>query len=329
LSRIEKIKIEQAIGKLLAHDVTLIDIREKFKGPLFKKGYVIQEEDIEKFKRLGKEHVYIINLSPDEIHEDDAAIELAESLMREGTYRDRQPSEGKVNIYSSFKGLTRIDREKLLQFNLLKVPSCPTLPSNKVVKKGQKVASVRIVGLFTSKKIIEKAKEIVKGGIVSVRPFLKKNIGIIATGNEVFYGKIEDTFTPRLNQKIKSTYNCNIAYTAKAPDKKEVIETEIEKSIQIGCDVILITGGTSVDPDDVTYLAIKNKAKTFSRGLPIQPGNYLSIGYIGNVAILGIPAGAVYSSRSSLDFILPHIAIGEKLTEKEIYDLGYGGLLQS
>ena len=130
-----------------------------------------------------------------------------------------------------------------------------------------------------------------------------------------------------MNQKIKSTYNCNIAYTAKAPDKKEAIEAEIEKSMQIGCDVILITGGTSVDPDDVTYLAIKDKTKTFSRGLPIQPGNYLSIGYIGNVAILAIPAGAVYSSRSSLDFILPHIAIGEKLTEKEIYDLGYGGLL--
>ncbi len=327
MSRIEKIKIEQAIGKPLAHDVTLVDMEKGFKGPLFKRGYIIQKGDVEKFKRLGKEHVYTIDLSPDEIHEDDAAVELAESLMGEGTYRDKQPSEGKINIYSSFKGLTKVDREKLLQFNLLKIPSCPTLPSNKIVEKGQKIASVRILGLFTSRKIIERAKEIARGGIVSVKPFLEKNTGIITTGNEVFYGRIKDTFTPLLKRKIKSICNCNVIHTAKAPDKKEVIEMEIEKFIKLGCEVILITGGTSVDPDDVTYLAIKDKVKTFFRGLPVQPGNYLSIGYVEKVVILGIPAGAIYSSRSSLDLILPRIATGEKPTEEEIYNLGYGGLL--
>ncbi|MCD6223625.1 MAG: molybdopterin-binding protein [Deltaproteobacteria bacterium] len=327
MSRIEKIKIEQAIGKTLIHDITLIDIKQKLKGPIFRKGHIIQEQDIEKFKQLGKEHVYTINLSAGEIHEDDAAIELAKSLMGKGTYRDEYPSEGKINIYACFKGLTKINREKLLQFNLLKIPSCPTLVSNKIVKKGQKIASVRIIGLYTLKKTIERARKIVEGGIISVKPFLKEKIGIIATGNEVFYKKIEDTFTPRLKERLMKTYDSKILYTSKAPDKKDLIKKEIERAVHIGCEVILITAGTSVDPDDVTFKVIREMSEDFSRGVPLQPGNYLSVGYIKDIVILGVPAGAVYSSKSSLDFILPRILTGEKMSKREIYELGYGGLL--
>ncbi|MEO2082511.1 MAG: molybdopterin-binding protein, partial [Desulfurobacteriaceae bacterium] len=198
-----KVKVEDAVGMVLVHDVTEVDLERNYKGRAFKKGHVIRPEDVEKLKRLGKDYVYVLELSPNEIHEDEAAVLLAEAIMGENTYRDEEPREGKINIYSSVFGVVKVDVEKLFRFNMVGEPSCPTIHSDMYVKPGEKVAAVRIISLVAPRKEVEEAVRIAGDGIVRVVPFEEKRAGIIITGNEVYYGRIEDKFYERLKPKLE------------------------------------------------------------------------------------------------------------------------------
>ncbi|MCF6246019.1 MAG: molybdopterin-binding protein [Desulfobacula sp.] len=324
---LKKIRVQDAVGEALSHDITEIRPGE-FKGAAFRKGHTVCDEDIYHLQKLGKNHLYLINLDKDEIHENQAASILANGLAGKGiTWKD-DPKEGKISLYAKTDGLLIVDKANLAAFNMVDEVMCASLHSYTLVKKGRQVAATRAIPLVMKRAPVERAAEIARqnNGIVSVQQFKNKKIGIIITGNEVFHGLIDDKFAPILNKKVKA-FRSTVLGIEFAPDDKFFIQQAIKKHIDNNCDLILLSGGMSVDPDDVTRQGIKLAgAKEMHYGAAALPGAMFMVAYIGKLPLLGVPACGLHHKATVLDLILPRILIGEHIGKKELAFIGHGGL---
>jgi len=331
------IPVNEAVGTVLSHDITEIRPGE-FKGRAFKKGHIVREEDIEHLRRIGKEHLYILEIKDDEMHENDAADAMANALAGEGVRLSGEANEGKINLVAEKDGLLKVNREALLSFNMLGEVSCATVHNNTVVKKAQLLAGTRAVPLMVKRSIVEDAVKIAKdaGSILTVKEIRKPKAGVVITGNEVYHGKIKDAFEPVIRKKIEAVGG-EVAGLHFAPDDAEFIETRIKELIADGADLIITTGGMSVDPDDVTRFAIRNiGVEELHYGSPVLPGSMFLVAYVSGeetdsetsslIPILGIPACGMYASITVFDLVLPRVLTGGKIGRKEIAELGHGGL---
>lgn len=323
--KMKVIKTEEAIGMVLGHDVTEI-VPGEFKGVAFKKGHVIQLEDIERFLRIGKEHLYIMELSEDELHEDDAINKLGEYYCGDGVYFT-EPSEGKINIQAKYKGLLKINRDLLDELNELGDIIVATIHGNRTIEKDELIGGSRIIPLVIDKAKINEAVDILKekGKLFEVKPFKKYNAAIIVTGSEVYKGRIKDRFGPVVEKKLKE-FNVKIIYKNIVPDELSIIKNTIQEAKNDGADLIVVTGGMSVDPDDKTPGAIKESgAEIVSYGTPVLPGAMLLVSYLDGIPVLGLPGCVMFSHRTAFDILLPRIMAGERIVRKDITRLGYGG----
>jgi molybdenum cofactor synthesis domain-containing protein len=334
------IPVTEAVGTVLAHDITEIRQNE-FKGRAFKKGHVVREEDVCRLQRLGKEHLFVLSIGGDEMHEDDAAHALAAALMGEGVAIRGEPKEGKITIVAEKDGLLRINKESLLQFNMTGEVMCATLHDNTLVRKGQVVAGTRAIPLVVKKEAVTAAVDAAGQGekTIRVKELRKPRAGIVITGNEVYYGKIEDAFAPVIADKIKS-FGGEVVGLYYAPDEESFIESRLRELIDAGADLLVTTGGMSVDPDDVTRFAIRRLGvEDMIYGSAVLPGAMFLVAYLtppdpplvkggkgGMIPILGIPACGMYAKATVFDLVLPRILAGEKIGRYELAELGHGGL---
>lgn len=326
----KSVPVEDAIGMVIPHDITEI-VKDVKKGTAFKKGHIIKREDIAHLKRLGKDNIYALNLGKDDVHENEAASLLAEGLAGSNIYYDDNPEEGKIALKAECDGILKIDKEPLFSFNMLGVVMCSTLHSNTPVKKGEIVAGTRLIPLVTSRQTIDAALEITRSspGIVSVKPLKKVKIGLVITGNEVFYGRIEDRFEEVLREKAAALSSV-VSIVKKAPDDIKYIANEIKYCIESGADIVITSGGMSVDPDDLTREAIIQAGATdVAYGTPVLPGAMFLSGRIGEIPILGLPACGMYHKITVFDLVLPRLLSGEKIGRKELAALGHGGLCRN
>ncbi len=341
---VKTIPLNKAVGTVLAHDITEIRPSE-FKGRAFKKGHVIREEDICHLQRLGKENLFVLSIADDEMHEDDAAYAMADALMGKGLKIEGEPREGKINIIAERNGLLKVNKDALLEFNMLGDVMCATLHNNTVVKKGQIVAGTRAIPLVVKQNVVEKAVAIannVRGqgrGIIEVKEIRNPKVGIVITGNEVYYGRIKDAFAPIITQKIEELGG-NIVGVYYAPDDEAFIEARLKELIEAGADLLITTGGMSVDPDDVTRFAIRNLgAVDITYGSAVLPGAMFLVAYIetgvskepipnsqSQIPVLGIPACGMYHRSTIFDLVLPRVLAGERIGRKELAEFGHGGL---
>jgi len=330
-----KISVEESIGAVLVHDITEIRAGE-FKGRAFKKGHIVREEDVCHLRRLGKENLFVLNIAEDEMHENDAAYSLANALLGEGVIIEGEPKEGKINIIADKDGLLKINKDALLEFNMLGAVMCATLHNNTLVRKGQSVGGTRAIPLIVKKDIVQAAVSIGEkaGKIIHVREIRKPKVGIVITGNEVYYGKIKDAFAPVITKKIHAVGGeiVGIYYT---PDDESFIHARLRELINADADLLIITGGMSVDPDDVSRFAVRNLGATdITYGSAVLPGAMFLVAYLGldgkpSIPIIGIPACGMYAKRTIFDLILPRILTGERIGRKELAELGHGGLCMS
>jgi hypothetical protein len=327
-----KIPVQESIGAVLAHDVTEIRPGE-FKGRAFKRGHVIREEDVCHLQRLGKENLFVLNISEDEMHEDDAAYALSNALMGGGVEIKGEPKEGKIEIIAERDGLLKINKEALLEFNMLGDIMCATLHNNTLVRKGQSVGGTRAVPLIVRKDVVQAAVRICEkaGKIVHVREIRKPKAGIVITGNEVYYGRIKDAFAPVISNKIDKVGG-EIVGIYYAPDDEAFIELRLRELISAGADLLITTGGMSVDPDDVTRFAIRNiGVKDIAYGSAVLPGAMFLAAYMDidggpSIPVLGIPACGMYAKVTIFDLVLPRVLAGERIGRRELAELGHGGL---
>jgi len=324
---LKKIKVEEAVGTNLAHDITEIRPGE-FKGAAFQKGHTVCDEDICHLQKLGKNHLYLIDLAADEIHENQAAAILARGLSGEGIAWKDEPREGKIRLHADRDGLLTVDTAALAAFNMVDEVMCATVHSHSLVKKGELVAATRAIPLVMKRAPVERAAAIASGavGIISVRALKKAKVGLIVTGNEVYHGLIEDRFAPILTKKI-TCLGSRVNGVEFVPDDTAAIQRAIESHLENGCELILLSGGMSVDPDDVTRKGIRQAgADEVYYGAAVLPGAMFLVAYIRGVPLLGVPACGLHHRVTVLDLVLPRILAGEHIGKKELAFIGHGGL---
>lgn len=349
-SLMKTVPLHNAVGMVLVHDITEIRLGE-FKGRAFKKGHIIRKEDINHLKRLGKERLFVLNISDDEMHEDEAAYILAKSLKGNGVELQGEPSEGKINLIAGRDGLLKINKDVLLELNMLGDVMCATFHNNTFVRKGQIIAGTRAIPLVIKKSFIEKAVWITNkmrktgfnsqgSGVIKVKEIKSPKAGVVITGNEVYHGRIKDAFAPVIEKKIRAL-NGEIIDVFYSPDDEFYIEKRLLQLIDAGADLLIVTGGMSVDPDDVTRFAIRKLGvKEAYYGSAVLPGAMFLVAYLENnsvknkvsketnqtVPILGIPACGMYHETTVFDLVLPRILAGEHIGRKELAETGHGGL---
>ncbi|MDR1704958.1 MAG: molybdopterin-binding protein [Clostridiales bacterium] len=323
------IKTIDAAGQVLCHDITRI-VRGETKGPAFRKGHIITEADIPALLDMGKEHVYIWELAPGQLHENDAA-EILCGICRGAHISRSEVKEGKIDLTAETDGLFTLDKDKLNRINSLGQIAIAARHDNFPVKAGDALAGMRVVPLVIRGERLNAAREI-GGGVplMGVLPYKVKKAGVVTTGSEVLNGRIADAFTPVIEEKL-AEYGTGVLMRSLPGDDPARITAACMEMIGAGMDIVICTGGMSVDPDDRTPLAIKNTgARVVSYGAPVLPGSMFMLAYYaapqGDVPILGLPGCVMYSKRTIFDLVLPRILAGVKISAENISGMGAGGL---
>jgi len=342
----KEIRTQDAIGHIISHDITRI-IPGGEKGVAFKKGHVVRAEDIDTLLKIGKSHLYVWENDGTLLHENEAAQVLAD-LVAGDEFRKGEVKEGKIEIFAGQDGILKVDKEKLAALNGFDEVMVATRHDLSPVKKGDKLCGTRIIPLAISWERMDEVARAVgveptkiadteKAGaeaagavtVLSVLPYKKMKAAIVTTGSEVFEGLIEDGFSPIVKEKLAEFETENIGHLT-VPDNPEMTTNAILRMIEKGADLVLVTGGMSVDPDDRTPLAIKKTgAEVISYGAPVLPGAMFMVAYIGDTAILGLPGCVMHSKRTILDIILPRVMAGIRVSKADINALAPGGLCLS
>ena len=325
----KEIRTVDAVGQILCHDITQI-IKDQKKGVLFKKGHVVREEDIPALLSVGKEHLFVWEKKEGMLHENEAA-EILYKISAGEHMHGSEIKEGKIELIADCDGLLKIRRDALQAVNSLGEMMIASRHGDFPVRKGEKIAGTRIIPLVIEKEKMDRAEETVgESPIFSILPFQNKKAGIVTTGSEVQKGLIKDTFTPVLREKLDE-YACSVVgQTTPGDDRKQITE-DILKFIREGADLVICSGGMSVDPDDRTPGAIKDTgAEIVTYGAPVLPGAMLLLAYYKTedrtVPILGLPGCVMYAKRTVFDLILPRVMADDRICAKEISAYGEGGL---
>ncbi len=322
-----KINVEEAVGTRLAHDITEIRPGE-FKGPSFRRGHKVEEQDVCRLMRLGKRHLYTLDLKADQIHEDDAVVELATALAGPGITFGRAPSEGKLQLQAAYTGLLKINTQALVAFNLISDVMCAAMHDNVPVSQGQIVAGTRAIPLVIERQVLNEAVALARkqAPIFSVKAYHLKNARLVITGNEVYEGLIEDRFEAIVKDKL-AAFGASLRETVMLPDDPELIANTVRRFSAADTDMIITTGGMSVDPDDMTRHGIRRAGvDTLHYGAAVLPGAMFQLAYKGTMPIVGIPACGLYHQITIFDLVLPRLLAGEILDNRDLARFAVGGL---
>jgi len=328
LPSLKKKRVEDAVGLHLAHDITVIDTDRK--EILFKKGHKIREEDIEPLKKTGKFFVYVsedLDTIKGYVHEDELTTTIANESIGENL-KVSPPGEGKVKVFSTIKGLLKVNVEGLEKLNRIFGVKFATLYTNTVVQENEIVAYVGFGPLFAPRDDFEKALEIIEKEkpIIEVKKFHRLKVGLIVTGTEIYNGLIKDKFTPMFREKLRA-FDSDIAMHAILPDDEDLIRDKILEFIEEGCDLVVVSGGLAVDPDDRTTFAIQNTgAEVEFYGAPYFPGSSIMLAYYNGIPIYGTTASPIFYKWTTLDILLPRFFAKDRIRREEIVKLGHGGL---
>lgn len=324
------IKTENAVGHVLCHDITQI-IKGVTKDAVFCKGHIVTEEDIPVLLSVGKENLYVWEKEEGMLHENDAA-EILRQICQGEHMHPSDVKEGKIELIADIDGVLKIEREKLRKVNSLGEMMIASRHGDFPVKKGDKLAGTRVIPLVISEEKMQQAKDVTAGGaIFNILPYKKKKAGIVTTGSEVYYHRIKDTFTPVIEEKL-AEYDIEIGGHEICNDDPQMIENAIRSLLADGCNMIVCTGGMSVDPDDRTPYAIRQvTGEIVSYGAPVLPGAMFLLAYYREegkeaIPVLGLPGCVMYSKRTIFDLVLPRLTVGEILTAEDLNTLGEGGL---
>ena len=319
------IPVEQAVGLPFAHDITEI-VPGKHKGPAFRRGHLIRQEDVAKLLDVGKANIYVMELENDELHEEDAALRLAKAAAGDNLELT-DPSEGRINLVAKIPGLLKVDADLLCRMNSLGDLMLATLPTNWYVKKGTVVAGTRTIPVVVKEELIQRAEALCKEKpIVTLLPMPSKRVHLVVTGSEVFTGRIKDGFEPVVSRKV-GEMGSSVESVKIAPDDPDVIAGHIKDAKRAGADVILVSGGMSVDPDDKTPEGIRRSgAKVETHGFPVLPGSMFLMAYIDQTPVMGLSGCVLHDPFTAFDALLPRLLAGEKITRADIMAMGHGGL---
>ena len=324
---VTRINVEDAVGTRLAHDITEI-LPGASKGPAFRRGHRVREGDVCRLMRLGKRHLYILDLKDHQVHEDNAVMELAAAMAGPGVTFGREPKEGKLQLLAAYTGLLKINKEALVAFNLIPDVMCASLHDNLPVEKGQIVAGTRAIPLIIERPELDRAVALARdqGPIFSIKAYHRRKVRLLITGNEVYDGLIEDRFEAIVSRKL-AALGAALLETVIAPDDAGRIADILRRFAAADTEMIITTGGMSVDPDDVTRHGIRMAGvDSLHYGAAVLPGAMFLLAYRNGVPIVGLPACGLYHPTTVFDLVLPRLLAGERLDETDLARFAVGGM---
>ncbi|MFO7749443.1 MAG: molybdopterin-binding protein [Desulfobacteraceae bacterium] len=320
----ESVPVKQAVGMTLCHDVTQI-VPDLFKGPAFRKGHIIQEEDVPKLLEIGKEHIYVAGLDGG-IHEDAAAERIARAAAGGGLALS-DPCEGKVNFTATRSGLLKIDVDALNRINTIPDIMFATLHGNRQVTEGTPVAGTRIIPLTIPEPGLEQVEAVCQEAfpLLEIKPFRPHKVGLVTTGSEIYNGRIKDGFGPVLEKKFEKLNSAIFRQILVSDDMAMTVDA-IHELIHGGAEMIAVTGGMSVDPDDRTPASIRAAGGSIvTYGAPVLPGAMFMLAHIGKIPVIGLPGCVMFYRASIFDLVVPRLLAGEEVTGSDITAMGHGG----
>lgn len=320
------IETQKAVGHVLCHDMTQI-IPGVSKGPRFRKGHVVTEEDIPVLLSMGKENLYVWEMEPGMLHENDAAERLCALCLGDNMERS-EAKEGKIELTAAQDGVFLVDTQRLNAVNSIDDIMIATRRGGGAVHKGDKLCGTRVIPLVIPEEKLQKAEEAAGDTpLLSLLPYKLKKAGVITTGSEVAKGRIEDRFTPVIEQKL-APFGITMTEHMVVDDEMDHLLEALAEMKKKDVDIILCTGGMSVDPDDNTPGAIRRSgAQIITYGAPVLPGAMFLLGYYEDGRpVLGLPGCVMYAAATIFDLVLPRIAAGVRLTKQDFVVLGEGGL---
>jgi len=324
---LRKVPVAEAVGLELGHDITEIRPERGVKRRALRRGHRITAADVDLLADLGKTAVFVREGDEEDVHEDDAALAVAPRVAGPGIVHDAEPCEGRIAFRAGTAGVLRVAADRLLEIHRLGVPALPTLPADYPVRPGQTVAAFRIIPLTCTRALLDAVLAQLAAPLLHVDPYRVREAAVVVTGTEVHSGRIKDAFIPNLRARL-AAFDVEVAVAEILPDDRPLIAAAVAAAAD-RCGLVLVTGGTSVDPDDVTAAAMADAGVDVTvRGVPLQPGNNLTIGYRGDAVVCGVPAGALMSRATALDVFLPRLLAGEHITRDQVARLGLGGLAQ-
>jgi molybdenum cofactor synthesis domain-containing protein len=323
---LKKVKLEEAVGMAIGHDVTRV-VPGEYKGAAFRRGHIIRQEDIPLLLSMGKEHIYVIEEEEGEVHEEAAALRLAKAVA--GPEMEiSQPKEGRINIKSTIPGLLKVNVPLLNEVNSVPDISLATRHRNTVCQPGTMVAGTKIIPLYTAEANIRKVEALChnQGKVISIIPFKSKKVSIVITGSEVYKGRIKDKFGDYIKSKVEAL-GSRVYHKTIVPDDEELIAKAILEMKDKGAEVIVVCGGLSVDPDDVSVEGVERSgASIVSYGAPVMPGAMFLYAMLEDIPVLGAPAAVIFNDTTIIDVILPRVLAGEPISRQDIIEMGHGGL---
>ena len=322
----KKVNIEDAAGMRLAHDMTQI-IPGQYKGAAFRKGQIVRKSDLPRLLDMGKKQIYVLQIPAGALHENEAARRIARAVTGKGIAL-QGPREGKINFIAKRTGFFQVNGAALKKINAIGDLILATRHHGSIVEKGELVAGTRAIPLVISAGKIEKAESIARKAspVLEILPLRKKKVGILVTGTELFEGRIKDRSAGVVKEKVEAL-GSQVIRKQIVPDDPAGIAATIKKMKTAGCQLIVATGGLSVDPDDVTLEGIKKSgARVTFYGAPVLPGSMFALAYLGKTAIMGAPACVVHDRITALDLMLPPVLAGIPVTRAQVAALGHGGL---
>jgi len=325
----QSVPVKEAVGMTLCHDITEI-CPGKYKKVAFARGHIVKEEDIEHLLRIGKEHLFIWDDKSGLVHEDDAALRISK-VISGSNVEYGQPKEGRVNFLARQQGLLKINIELLNRLNSIPDVVIATAHTLQEVAKGKMLAGTRVIPLAVKESTVRAVEDCCKdtGALLNVLPFKSYKVGIVTTGSEVYTGKIKDAFTPILSKKLNE-WGSVVHYATIVPDETTQTVQAINMALNSGADLITVTGGMSVDPDDKTPAAIREIASdVIMYGAPVFPGAMFMLAYKDSIPILGLPGCVMYHRASIFDLVMPRILAGIRITKHDITSFAHGGLCES
>ena len=314
---------------MLCHDLTRV-VRGGEKGARFKKGHIVREEDIPLLLSMGKEQLYVWEKPEGFVHEDDAA-EALDALCRGEHIARAGPHEGKIEHFAEIDGLFRVNRAALDAINAIEGLAVATRADYSTVKKGELVAAMKAIPLLIAQECLSRAREASPQPLLRLRPYTLRRAAVVCTGSEIERGLIEDTFTPVVREKLRA-FGIETIFEEAVGDDREKTACAIERAREAGAELVLCTGGMSVDPDDRTPGAIRRAVErvggeVITYGAPVFPGAMFMLAYLeGGIPVAGLPACVMFAGVTIFDRILPRLAAGERLSKVDFTAMGHGGI---
>ena len=354
------VPVEEAVGKTALHDMTEI-IPGKSKGAAFSAGQTITAGDVCRLQHMGRFSVAVADdegssgsngTLADCVHENHGAAAFAERMAGKNIAFDLPPKEGKINFRATSPGLFTVDRRRLTAFNMVPDVMCATRQDGLLVDAGSEVAGTRVIPLYIGKSVFAEALGMLEAPLFSVTPLRRAKVGILVTGTEIFKGLIQDKFIPIITGKVENLH-CSVVKAVIAPDDKDHLSAAIREIRAAGADMLITTGGLSVDPDDITRAALMEAGLTdFLYGAPVLPGTMSLVGYLppdkdtgknsgntmdpgapfpppGGMQVIGVPACALYFKTTLFDALLPRLLAGRRLTRADMAAFAEGGFCTS